>query len=205
MNVKIERVILASQSKPRQKILATLGINAELLPTDADETIEENLSPAETVMLLSGRKAIKAEEIAMPLPGTLIIAADTMVAINGLILGKPSDEADAFNTLSMLSGNTHEVYSGITLILNGCTVCDYGVTRVKFKRISTEEIDAYIKLGEPFTKAGSYGAESAAASFIESIEGDFYNIVGLPVGKLADMLKFFFSKTVFDIHSDLTS
>ena len=192
-------MILASQSKPRQKILLTLGIKAELLPTDVDETFDESLRPEEIVMDISRRKAEKAAEIVQSPPNTLIIAADTMVVYNNIVIGKPTDEADAFNTLSMLSGNTHEVYSGLTLVLNNKTFSDYGVTRVNFREISQEEIKAYIDLGEPFTKAGSYGAESAAAAFIESIEGDFFNIVGLPVNKFAYMLKNIFGKTVFDI------
>jgi septum formation protein len=199
INIEIEKVILASQSKPRQRILLTLGINAELLPTDVDETFDGSLSPEEIVMNISQRKAKKAEEIIQPPPTTLIIAADTMVVYNNLVIGKPKDEADAFDTLTMLSGNEHEVYSGVTLILNNKIACDYGVTRVKFRDITQEEIKAYIKLGEPFTKAGSYGAESAAATFIQSIEGDFFNIVGLPVNKLAEMLKNIFNTTVFDI------
>ena len=197
--MEIEKVILASQSKPRQRILMMLGIEAALLPTDTDESFEDKLSPEEIVTDISRRKAEKAIEIVQSPPTTLIIAADTMVVYNNLIIGKPIDEADAFNTLSMLSGKSHEVYSGLTLALNNQIASGYGVTRVKFRNISEEEIKAYINLGEPFTKAGSYGAESAAAAFIESIEGDFYNIVGLPVNKLVEMLKNIFNITVFDI------
>lgn len=192
-------MILASQSKPRQKILLMLGINAELLPTDVDESFDENLSPEKIVMDISRRKAEKAVEIVQVPPTTLIIAADTMVVYNNLVIGKPKDEDDAFNTLSMLSGTSHEVYSGLTLAFNNNIVSDYGVTRVNFKDISEKEIRAYINLGEPFTKAGSYGIESTAAAFIESMEGDFFNVVGLPVSKLVDMLKNIFNKTVFDI------
>ena len=176
-----------------------LGIEAELLPTDADESFDEGLSPGEIVMHISRSKAEKAAEIVQPPPTTLIIAADTMVVYNDLVIGKPNDEADALNTLNMLSGNTHEVYSGLTFVFDNKIVSDYGVTRVKFRDLCREEIQAYINSGEPFTKAGSYGAESAAASFVENIEGDFFNIVGLPVNKFAQMLKNIFGKTVFDI------
>ena len=129
----------------------------------------------------------------------MIITADTIVTYNGRILGKPSGENDAVNTLLMLAGNSHKVYSGITVVFNNKTVCDYDVTKVKFRDIDIKEIEAYVKTGDPLTKAGSYGAEGIGSAFIEHIEGDFFNIAGLPVYKFANILKNDFNITVFDL------
>jgi len=149
-------------------------------------------------MGLAQRKARKAAgEINDP--ETFIIAADTIVVYNGQIIGKPSDADDAVKTLLMLSGNYHEVYSGITVVYDGKTVCDYDVTKVKFRDIDVKEIEEYVKTGDPLTKAGSYGAEGAGAAFMEHIEGDFFNIAGLPVFKFANILKNDFDLTVFDL------
>jgi len=129
----------------------------------------------------------------------MIITADTIVAYNGQIIGKPSDEQDAIDTLLMLSGNFHEVYSGITVVYDNKTVCDYDITRVKFRDIDKKEIEQYVKTGDPLTKAGSYGAEGIGSAFMEHIEGDFFNIAGLPVFKFVNILKNDFGMTVFDL------
>ena len=196
----IKKIILASKSAARKSILINLGIKPEIYVTDADETLYDgiNYAPEEIVTGLSQRKARKAAgEINDP--ETFIIAADTIVAYNGQIIGKPSDADDAVKTLSMLSGNFHEVYSGITISFNNKTVCDYDVTKVKFRDIDKKEIEEYVKTGDPLTKAGSYGAEGAGAAFMEHIEGDFFNIAGLPVFKFANILKNDFGMTVFDL------
>ena len=121
------------------------------------------------------------------------------MAYNGQILGKPSNERDAIDTLSMLSGNFHEVYSGITVVFDGKTVCDWDMTKVKFRDIGKKEIEQYVKTGAPLTKAGSYGAEGIGSAFMEQIEGDFFNIAGLPMFKFANILKNDFGITVFDL------
>lgn len=121
------------------------------------------------------------------------------MAHNGRILGKPSDANDAMNTLLTLSGNFHEVYSGITVVFDNKTVCDCDVTKVKFRDIDKKEIEDYVKTGDPLTKAGSYGAEGIGSAFIEYIEGDFFNIAGLPVYKFVNILKDCFGMTVFDL------
>jgi len=121
------------------------------------------------------------------------------VVYNGKIIGKPSDEQDAVNTLLMLSGNFHEVYSGITVVYDNKIICDYDVTKVKFRDIDIKEIEQYMKTGDPLTKAGSYGAEGIGSTFIEYTEGDFFNIAGLPVFKFANILKNDFNMTVFDL------
>ena len=196
----ISKIILASQSAARKNILVNLGIKAEIYITHTDETLYDNIKfyPDEIVTGLSQRKArTAAKEINDA--SALIIAADTIVFYDGQILGKPSDANDAVNTLSMLSGNMHKVYSGITVVFENKTVCGYDMTKVKFRDIDKKEIENYVKTGDPLTKAGSYGAEGIGSAFIEYIEGDFFNVAGLPVYKFANILKNDFGMTVFDL------
>ena len=195
------RVILASQSAARRGIFAGFGINAEIYVTNADEYLCGCNPPREIVTKLSKRKAEKAFfEIGDP--SALIVAADTIVAHKGNILGKPENAKNAFDMLSSLSGDYHEVYSGITVIYKGITAGDFDVTKVKFRDIDKKELEAYVKTGDPMTKAGAYGAEGLGAAFIESLEGDFFNIAGLPVFKFVNILKNRFGLTIFDL-SDL--
>jgi len=175
-----------------------LGIKAEICATDTDETLDGDYSPERAVTELARRKAEKATEIIGD-PSCLIITADTVVVYKNLIIGKPSDEADAFRTLSVLSGTEHEVYSGITVSLDNKTLCGYEMTKVRFREISPDEISLYIKADNPLLRAGSYGAQGLGSAFIERIEGDFYNVVGLPVCRFADMLKTGWGLTVFDL------
>jgi len=168
--------------------------------TNADESLCENKSwaPGEIVTELARRKARKASDEIND-PSALIVAADTVVAYKGRILGKPLDANDAKSMLVALSGDFHEVYSGIAVVSGGKIICGYDVTKVKFREISEKEIEAYAATGDPLTKAGSYGAEGIGAAFIEYIEGDFFNIAGLPVFKFVDILKTGFDLTVFDL------
>ena len=195
---KINKVILASKPKTRYNILTGFGIKPEVIETNADENISGDFPTEHIVKELSMRKAAKAAEIIND-SSSLIIAADTVVAFENKILGKPSDERDAFETLTMLSGKNHEVYSGLTLSLNGKTLCGFDITSVKFREISEYEIDLYIKTGDPMTRAGSYGAEGIGAAFIEKIDGDFFNIAGLPVYRFVEMLKNGFNINIFDL------
>ena len=195
-----KKIILASKSAARHNILVNLGINAEIYITDAHEEIEGALSPEKIVRELSQRKAHIAKE-KIGDPDVLIIAADTVVEFDGEIIGKPKDAEDAAHTLSRLSGEFHRVYSGITVILGGKEACDHELTKVKFRDMDMREIEQYIKTGDPLTKAGSYGAEGPGSAFIEHIEGDFFNIAGLPVFKFANILKNSFGMTVFDLRT----
>jgi len=191
------KVILASQSPTRYNILTGFGITPEVIVSNADENISG--SPDYIVQELALRKAAKVTEMLGGNPG-LLIAADTVVAFNNKILGKPESEQNAFETLSVLSGNWHEVYSGLALTYKGRVLRDFDITRVKFKNISEREINLYIKTGDPMTRAGSYGAEGLGAAFIERIEGDFFNIAGLPVFKLVKLLEQF-GLSLFDLVS----
>ena len=196
--VSPKKIVLASKSAARRKILANLGIDAEVCATDADESHDAALPPAEIVMELSRRKA-RAAAGRIGGPEVLIIAADTVVEFGGKIIGKPSGEREAAETLSALSGSSHRVYSGVALILGGAPACDYDVTKVKFREISQKEIEQYVNTGDPLSKAGSYGAEGPGAAFVERMEGDFFNVAGLPVSKLANILKNSFGMTIFDL------
>jgi septum formation protein len=201
------RIILASQSETRYNILTGFGIVPEVIKTDADENINGSPEfPDFIVKELALRKAAKAietiktiEAVEMTETSAMIIAADTVVAFENKILNKPENESGAFEMLSMLSGKNHEVYSGLAVAYNGRTLCDFDVSRVKFKEISEREINLYIKTGDPMTRAGAYGAEGLGATFIERIDGDFFNIAGLPVYKFVKLLKDEFGLSIFDL------
>ncbi len=178
------KIILASQSPRRKELLEKNGISFSVYVTDADESVSEKLSPANLVEELSYRKAESAAKAFLD-EKVLIIAADTVVALQDEIFGKPEDEEDARRMLSLLSGKAHSVFTGVTLayvkdkeVSYKKIVCE---TKVYFYPITEEEITEYIQTGEPFDKAGSYAIQGIASKFVEKIEGDFDNVVGLPV------------------------
>ena len=176
----MKHIILASASPRRKEILELAYLKFDVMPSDAQE-ITTKTAPNEVVMELASLKAKdiykKSEKQSM------IVGADTVVAYQGQILGKPTDEADAKRMLTMLSGQTHEVYTGVCVIEDGKTKTFYEETKVTFYEISDEQIDHYIKTGEPMDKAGSYGIQGKAAVFIKGIEGDYYNVVGFPIAR----------------------
>lgn len=171
-------IILASKSPRRLEILSNLGFFVRVVPSDADESISEPLSPPDLVRTLAERKlacdvACNADD--------LVIACDTVVCFEGEILGKPKSAEDAKRMLHTLSGKTHSVFSGLAMRRGGVTISDFERTDVHFRELSDEEIDAYIKSGEPFDKAGSYGIQGKGGLFAERIDGDYFNVMGLPV------------------------
>ena len=176
----MKHIILASASPRRKEILELADLEFDVMPSDAQE-ITTKTAPNEVDMELASLKAKdiykKSEKQSM------IVGADTVVAYQGQILGKPTDEADAKRMLTMLSGQTHEVYTGVCVIEDGKTKTFYEETKVTFYEISDEQIDHYIKTGEPMDKAGSYGIQGKAAVFIKGIEGDYYNVVGFPIAR----------------------
>ncbi len=176
----MKHIILASASPRRKEILELADLKFDVMPSDAQE-ITTKTAPNEVVMELASLKAKdiykKSEKQSM------IVGADTVVAYQGQILGKPTDEADAKRMLTMLSGQTHEVYTGVCVIEDGKTKTFYEETKVTFYEISDEQINHYIKTGEPMDKAGSYGIQGKAAVFIKGIEGDYYNVVGFPIAR----------------------
>jgi len=191
MDLSNHRLILASASPRRRELLRMLGLDFEILVSNAEESKGELPdSPGEQVMELAARKA---GEIAGLHPDALVIAADTIVVAEKQILGKPGDEEDARRMLSFLSGRWHEVYTGVALVkaAEKKRLVDYERTRVKFRPLSREEIDRYIRSGEPMDKAGAYGIQGLGAVLVERIEGCYFNVVGLPLTKLTLMLKEF--------------
>lgn len=176
----MKHIILASASPRRKEILELADLKFDIMPSNAQE-ITTKTAPNEVVMELA---SIKAKDIYKKSEKqSMVVGADTVVAYQGQILGKPTDEADAKRMLTMLSGQTHEVYTGVCVIEDGKTKTFYEETKVTFYEISDEQIDRYIKTGEPMDKAGSYGIQGKAAVFIKGIEGDYYNVVGFPIAR----------------------
>ena len=181
------RIILASRSPRRRELLLQMGIGTlDILVPDTPEVAPPGLSPAELVTFLSVEKAKAAAELAEP--GALLIASDTMVELDGKLLGKPRDEAEAFSMLRRLAGRVHTVYTGLALYRDGLlrTACDH--TDVRFRTLTDGEIRAYIATGEPMDKAGAYGIQGRGSVLVEAIYGDFFTVMGLPVCRLGQML-----------------
>lgn len=180
-------IVLASASPRRKQLLEMLGLTFTVRPAKGEEVVPEGADPKEAVKYLSAQKA---GSIAGECAGDdVIIGADTVVWYGGRILGKPRDEGDAARMLSMLSGNTHMVYTGVTVRKGDTVLSAVEETKVHFRRLSDREINAYIRTGEPMDKAGAYGAQGYASLFIEGMEGDFFNVMGLPVCRLGKLLK----------------
>ena len=180
-------IILASQSPRRREILEALGLSFEVIVSDADEISDER-DPARLVELFSREKGIAVRDRLLSegrdLSDTLIIASDTVVAIDGEILGKPRDEADACRMLRLYSGRAHEVLSGICLIKGETVAVSHEVTLVEFDEMSEEEILSYVRANAPYDKAGAYAIQGAASAHIKGIRGDYFNVVGLPVHRM---------------------
>lgn len=195
----ISRIVLASSSPRRKELVASLDLSLPvyILSTDADETVLDHWTPQSTVEELSLRKATAAlamlRERENKPAGTsdLIIAADTIVALDGQILGKPRDDDEAASMLERLSGEQHEVFTGIACIAvdSGKTLVASRRTKVKMKELGSERIRRYVATGEPRDKAGSYGIQGLGSTLVEEIEGCYFNVVGLPLSLLSDMLE----------------
>ena len=178
-------VILASQSPRRKELMGLFHIPFTVRVSDADETMPPELSPAEAVALVSRRKAEAVPRQA----DDLVIAADTIVVLGEEILGKPKDPADARRMLRLLSGRDHQVMTGMTLLRGQQALVCTEITDIHFRPLSDREIDAYVRTGEPMDKAGSYGIQGGAALFAERLAGDYYNVMGLPVCRLGQLLR----------------
>ena len=193
------RIILASGSPRTTELLQTAGIVHEVVVSGADEDVQEE-NPARLVEMLSARKAEEVyERMAQQEPSgdLVVIGADTVVAADGKILGKPGDEEDARRMLRMLSGRSHHVYTGVTLcgrigsVRREVSFSEESAVHVA--QLTEEEISEYIDSGEPMDKAGAYGIQGAFMKFVSGIEGDYFNIVGLPVSHLYQEMKQFIS------------
>lgn len=182
-------IILASGSPRRKQLLEQIGLEFRVAVSEVDETVEEGLPPARIVEWLSAQKA---EAVAAKAgPGALVIAADTIVCLEDTVLGKPADELEAFTMLTALSGCRHQVYTGITLLRDGERRTEHEVTSVTFRPLTEEEITAYIATGEPRDKAGAYGIQGVGALLVERVDGDYFNVMGLPLCHLGQMLREF--------------
>lgn len=187
------KIILASASPRRKEILSLLNIPFEIVVSDADETIDASLPAYFTAETLSLKKATAvAKTLDTP---SIVIAADTIVVKDDIILTKPKDDKDAYNMLKTLSGNWHSVITGVTVMnsANGESKSFYVETKVHFIEMTDDEIYAYIKTGECSDKAGSYAIQGIGGAFIDKIDGDYFNVVGLPLCRLRQVLKKDFS------------
>jgi septum formation protein len=179
MNHRREKLVLASSSPRRAEILERAGWPHEIIVAGIDETLFPDERAADYVQRLARSKA---EAVASRLGQGLVLGADTTVVVGNQILGQPVDEADARRMLNLLNAKWHEVLTGVAVVrVGGETRVAYETTRVRFAEMSENEIDWYISTGEPFGKAGAYGIQGKASLFIEEIEGDYFNIMGLPI------------------------
>lgn len=179
-------IILASQSPRRRELLKYITSDFEVRVSEVDETLPDNISPENAVLYLSEIKAQPFKN-----ENCTVIGADTVVAIDKKILGKPQDTEEAKEMLSLLSGKEHSVFTGVTVIKGEKRESFFCETKVKFYELSDEDIDNYIKTGEPLDKAGAYGIQGFGSLLVEKIDGDYFNVVGLPISKLNQLLSRF--------------
>jgi len=182
----MKKIILASSSPRRRELLTNAEVKFDICIKNTDETVPEGLTPAEGAEYTARKKA---EAISGVDSDAIILGADTVVVIDGKVLGKPKDKEDACNMLRTLSGRVHEVITGVCLISDGCCETFHSVSKVKFYELSDAEINHYVASGEPMDKAGAYGIQGKGCVLVESIEGDFFNIVGLPVARVVREIK----------------
>ena len=181
-------VILASKSPRRRELLRTMGIEEfEIRPAVGEEIVPENVTPQEMVKAISRQKARQVRGTAEK--EDTVIAADTLVFADGKPLGKPKDEEDAASMLRALAGREHIVCTGVTVIKGERELSQAVTTRVFFRTMTEKEIADYVKTGEPMDKAGAYGIQGRASVFVEKIDGDYFNVMGLPVCTLSTMLQ----------------
>ncbi len=184
--INLPKLILASGSPRRAEILTSVGWEFEKIVANVDETEFAGENPADYVQRLA---KTKAEAVAVNYVNAIVLGADTTVVIDNQIIGKPIDFADAGKMIRMLSGNWHEVLTGVAVVKNGETTVGLQRTKVKFAELSDAEIEFLVKFGEPLDKAGGYAVQAQAALFIEEIEGDYWNVVGLPISLVYELVK----------------
>ncbi len=182
----LNKIILASASPRRKELLSVITDNFSVKPSDIQEIIPDNLDVYSVPEYLS---KLKASDVAATNPGYLVIGADTSVIIENEILGKPKTKTDAYNMIKKLSGKTHYVVTGCTLILSDKVLSFSDKTAVTFYPLAEAEIQEYINTDEPYDKAGGYGIQGKGSLLVEKIDGDYFNVVGLPIGKLNKAIK----------------
>ncbi|MBM3154022.1 MAG: septum formation inhibitor Maf [Chloroflexi bacterium] len=186
----MKQLILASESPRRMQLLEQIGLKFQVVPSNSVEDLESGLDPHELAKSLSLRKA---SSVAKKYRNAVVIAADTFGVLEGKILGKPKTEGEAREMLLAMSGKTHSVITGFTILDadEGRSVSRSEETSVQFRKLTAGEIDAYVQSGEPLGKAGAYAIQGLGALLIERIDGDYFNVVGLPLCALAESLKEF--------------
>lgn len=189
-------IILASASPRRKEILQNTKLKFEIQKSNIQEVVLENESPINMVVRLAYEKAF---DVAQNNREKLVIGADTIVVLDDEVLGKPKDKNEAYQMIKKLSNKTHKVITGISLInlKQGVVVNDYVVSLVTFKNLSEDSIKDYINTNESLDKAGAYGIQGYGALLVDNIQGDYFNIVGLPISKLSDLLKDHFDINLF--------
>ncbi|TCS79058.1 Maf family protein [Tepidibacillus fermentans] len=200
MKNNVKTLILASSSPRRRELLELVGVPFFVHASQVSEEVSQNLHPSQVVEELALRKA---EDVSQFYKEGLVIGADTIVVLDEQILGKPKNRSEAFTMLKMLQGRSHTVYSGIAIIdcQSKRKVVSHQKTNVKMRALSDEEIRAYISTNEPLDKAGSYGIQGIGAILVERIEGDYFNVVGLPLALLYDLFKQFNISILNDFHA----
>ena len=184
------RIVLASASPRRKELLELIGLKFKVVPSTYEEDMTLKLSPRRLACLLSAKKA---EDVALRCPDALVIAADTFIDLNGRLLGKPQTPAEAKQMLRSLSNRSHEVITGFTVLdtTSGNRISKAVATKVYFKKLTRQEIDAYVASGEPMDKAGAYAIQGLGSIIIKKIDGDYFNVIGLPLNALTSALRKF--------------
>ena len=189
--VNPRKLVLASTSPRRRKLMAEAGLEFDVVaPRYTDE---ENTAADEPARLVERHAAAKARSVAGDHPGAIVVGADTIVVVDGTILGKPADEAEAGRMLATIAGRDHLVYTGVAVIDvdTGTAEIDHEVTKVTVRPLTADEIARYVVTGEPLDKAGAYAIQGIGCFIVERIDGDYFNVVGLPMGLLARLLRGF--------------
>lgn len=189
------KLVLASASPRRQELITLLGLPVQIVPSEVGEDTPEHWSPSQIVEGLAERKALAVSQLLTESRdlSSIVVGSDTIVVMNGKVMGKPKDVREAEQMLQELSGEVHEVYTGLTCIRvsDAKVVTSHRVTRVRMRSLTSAQISRYVATGEPMDKAGSYGIQGIGSLLVESIEGCYYNVVGLPVSLLAVQLEQF--------------
>jgi septum formation protein len=184
--VKAPKLVLASQSPRRAHLLRMLGLEFETVPADIDETYRAGERPAPHAERLAREKA---EVVSARHPGSVVVGSDTVVVLDGAVLGKPVNEQDAVRMLMLLQGRAHEVATGIAVCIDGRARSDVERVVVKFRAFDERTARAYARTGEPMDKAGAYGIQGYGATLVESVHGDYFAVMGLPICRMIDLLQ----------------
>lgn len=181
------KIVLASASPRRKELISLICEGVEIRPAECDETLPEGIGARDAVEYLSKIKNDAARKLSAE--NEMVISADTVVAVDDKILGKPVDKSDARRMISLLNGRTHQVYTGVTISFENNVITFSEKTDVTFFQLTNEEIESYISTSEPYDKAGAYGIQGKASLLVSGINGDYFNVVGLPVARLNRALK----------------